>query len=215
MLAVLLGVTGLLSAAPATADEPPPEFLSVDKRVSAETISADEPFTYTIVVNCSEETCLDAHLQDVFPPELAGYQLNNMTITPSASSLPREVTWTVDGAESDQPEQLTESTVLDVDFLEQGTHPAGTGLEFGTRVTITVTLQAPADKDPGDYEFTNTASTQASNSAPDASAATTTLVVPSVLDVDVTKAWSPAETTYTPGATSQIDLGVTNTSNGP
>src|SRR5699024_6458713 len=82
LLAVLLGVTGLLSAAPASADEGDPEFLTVDKRVSAETISADEPFTYTIVVNCSEETCLDAHLQDAFPPELAGYQLNNLTITP-------------------------------------------------------------------------------------------------------------------------------------
>src|SRR5699024_4736263 len=78
LLAVLLGVTGLLTAAPAGADEGDPEFLTVDKRVSAETISVDEPFTYTIVVNCSEETCLDAHLQDVFPPELAGYQLNNM-----------------------------------------------------------------------------------------------------------------------------------------
>src|SRR5699024_5994358 len=86
---------------------------------------------------------------------------------------------------------------------------------FGTRVTVTVTLQAPADKDPGDYEFTNTASTQASNSAPDESSATTTLVVPSVLGVDVTKAWSPAETSYTVGDPSQIQLGVTNTSNGP
>src|SRR5699024_12369775 len=98
---------------------------------------------------------------------------------------------------------------------EHGTHPPGTGLASATRAPVTATLQAPADKDPGDYEFTTTASTQASNSAPDESAATTTLVVPSVLDVDVTKAWSPSETTYTPGATSQIDLGVTNTSNGP
>src|SRR5699024_11174673 len=102
------------------------------------------------------ETCLDAHLQDAFQPELAGYQLNNLTITPSASSLPREVSWTVDGSQSDQPDVLTADTVLDVDFLEEGTHPEGTGLEFGTRVTITATLQAPADKNPGSYEFTNT-----------------------------------------------------------
>src|SRR5699024_2715010 len=215
MLAGLLGVTGLLSAAPATADEGDPEFLSVDKRVSADTISADEPFTYQIGVHCSEATYLHAHLQDAFQAELAGYQLNNLDITPSASSLPREVTWTVDGSQSDQPDVLTEDTVLDVDFLEEGTHPEGIGLEFGTRVTITATLQAPSDKNPGSYEFTNTTTTAATNSAPDESSATTTLVVPSVLDVDVTKAWSPSETTYTPGATSQIDLGVTNTSNGP
>lgn len=215
LLAVLLGTAGLITASPAAAGPGDPLYLTVDKQVSAETISVDEPFTYTIVVNCSEETCLDAQLQDAFPPELDGYALNNLTITPSASAVPREVNWTVDGAQSEQPDVLTADTVLDVAFLQEGTNPEGLGLEFGTRVTITVTLQAPEAMPPGNYEFTNTATTEAANSESDSSEATTTLVVPSVLDVDVTKTWSPAEATYTAGATSQIALGVTNTSNGP
>ncbi|WP_159621025.1 DUF5979 domain-containing protein [Ruania rhizosphaerae] len=211
---VLTGGVVIAGTTPAVADVGDPQYLTVDKRVSADEISVDEPFTYTIEVNCSEATCLDAHLQDQFPAELDGYALQNVTITPSASSVPREVTWTVDGAETSQPSVLTDDTVLDIDFQQEGTNPEGTGLEFGTRVSVSITLQAP-EKTPGEYAFTNTATTEASNSNPDSSDATTTLVVPSVLDVDVTKDWDPAEETFTPGAESTISLGVTNTSNGP
>ncbi|GAA4429190.1 hypothetical protein GCM10023169_31180 [Georgenia halophila] len=213
---VLAGAAALSGAVSASAAPGDPEYLTVTKSVSASTISVDEPFTYTITVNCSEASCLDANLHDAFPAELAGYAVQNVTMQPSESSVPRDVTWTVGGQPSDAaPDVLTADTVLDVDFTGAVTSPAGTGLQNGSTFTVLVTLQAPDDAPPGEHTAVNVAETTATNSAPDTAEATVTLVVPSILDVEVSKVWSPTPQTFAPGTPSSVTLGATNASNGP
>ncbi|WP_163541644.1 DUF5979 domain-containing protein [Occultella kanbiaonis] len=213
VLAAPLAGLGMGAALAAPGD---PQYLTVNKTVAPEAVSPGQTFTYTISVNCSEASCLDARLTDSLPPELAGYTVQDVAIAPNESSIPREVTWTVDGAASSvAPAEVTADTHLRVDFTGPVVSPVGTGLENGLTLSITITLQVPTTVGPGDHVVTNTANTEATNSNPDTDDATVTIRVPEIIDVDVTKAWSPSEQTFQPGAPSTIDLSITNTSNGP
>jgi fimbrial isopeptide formation D2 family protein len=200
----------------AIAAEGDPEYLTVSKSVSPAQVSPGQPFTYTIAVNCSEQSCLDATLHDALPAELAGYRIQNVSMQPGAANVPRDVTWTVDGAVgTTTPSVVTADTVLDVDFTGAISAPVGTGLQNGQTFTVTITLQVPADLPPGTQTITNTASTEASNSAPASDDATITVITPEIIDVDVTKTWSPSPQSFNPGSPSTIDLAVINASNGP
>ena len=194
-----------------------PEYLTVAKSVAPEVVSPGQPFTYTIAVNCSESSCLDATLHDAFPAGLAGYTVQNVSMQPGAASVPRDVTWTVGGVGigAGAPSVLTADTVLDVDFTGAISAPAGKGLQNGQTFTVTVTLQVPDTLPPGTQIVTNTATTEATNSAPGLDDATITVMTPETIDVDVTKAWSPSPQSFNPGAASTIALGITNASNGP
>ena len=217
LVALLLVAAGLVFVPPAAvAAEGDPEYLTVTKSVAPEQVSPGQPFTYTIGVNCAEASCLDATLDDALPAELAGYVIQNVTYSPAATSVPRTVTWSVDGeAGSGQPARVTEDTALHVDFTGNVSSPVGLGLEEGQTFSVTITLQTPDDLPPGTQIITNTAETAATNSAPDTDDATIAVVTPEIIDVAATKAWSPTPQSFSPGATSTIDLSVTNASNGP
>ena len=212
-----LVLTGAIAAAaPAQALPGDPQYLSVSKTVTPAEVSPGQPFTYTITVKCSEASCLDATLDDALPEELAGYPIQNVTMQPGTAVMPRDVTWTVDGvASATRPAVATADTSLHVDFTGAVTAPSGTGLQNGQTFTITITLQVPDTVAPGDHIIVNTAETAATNSEDDRASATVTVRVPEVIDVDVTKTWTPATQTYAPGAASTIALGVINASNGP
>lgn len=200
----------------AVAAEGDPEYLTVSKSVAPAEVSPGQPFTYTIAVNCSEQSCLDATLHDALPAELAGYSIQNVAMQPGAASVPREVTWTVDGtAGTTAPTVVTADTVLDVDFTGAISAPVGTGLQNGQTFTVTITLQVPTNLPPGTQTITNIAETAATNSAPASDDATITVITPAVIDVDVAKAWSPSPQSFNAGSPSTIDLTVTNASNGP
>ena len=216
VISLALVVTGLVVPTASMAAEGDPEYLTVTKSVEPAELSPGQPFTYTIAVNCSERSCLDATLDDVLPAELAGYPVQNVSAQPGNASVPRQVTWTVDGVESSTaPEVITADTALHIDFTGPVTAPAGTGLQNGQTLTFTITLQVPDNLTPGTKVITNVAETAATNSAPDSDDATITVTTPSVIDVGVTKGWSPSPQSYNPGAPSTIDLAVTNASNGP
>jgi len=214
MLALTLAASG--AAAPAMAAEGDPEYLTVTKSVTPAQLSPGQPFTYTIAVNCSERSCLDATLDDALPAELAGYAVQNVTTQPGAGSIPRDIVWTVDGASgATAPTVITADTALHVDFTGAVSAPVGTGLQNGQTFTVTLTLQVPDELPPGTQVITNVAETAATNSAPDSDDATITVVTPEVIDVDVTKSWSPSPQSFNPGSASTIGLSVTNASNGP
>lgn len=191
------------------------EYLEVSKTVDASEIEPGEGFTYTIQVTCSEEDCENATLVDDFPEELDGFAVQDVTFDYGEMEVPRTVTWTEGEDElSDQPDSIGADTNLTVEF-EQAIAGSQTGLTAGLTLTITVSLQAPDDVAPGEYEFTNTANTTADNSTPDSDDATTSMSVDFNLGVDVTKSWTPADQVFDVGAESTIELGVQNTSNGP
>ena len=214
-IAVLVSAL-VVPTAPAFAADGDPEYLTVSKSVAPSQVSPGQPFTYTIAVNCSESSCLDATLQDALPAELAGYAIQNVSMQPGATSVPRDVTWTVDGAVgTTTPSVVTANTVLDVDFTGVISAPAGTGLQNGQTFTVTITLQVPDNLPPGTKTITNTAQTAATNSAPGTDDATITVITPEIIDVDVTKSWTPSPQSFNPGSASSIGLTVTNASNGP
>lgn len=213
---VLVSAIALIaSGLPAHADEGDPKYLTVSKEVSEGQIDPGDTFTYTITVNCNEEDCENATLVDEFPEELDGFALNDVSYSPAEAEVPREVTWTEGGdGLPGEPDIIGTNTRLNVEY-KQAIHRGLTGVKSGTKLTVTVTLQAPNNVDPGEYEYINTANTTADNSAPDSDDATTRMSVDFNLGVDVTKSWNPADQVFDVGAESTIDLGVQNTSNGP
>ncbi|MGM7680249.1 DUF5979 domain-containing protein [Microbacterium sp. A94] len=217
LLTVVLAVAGLVFVPQAAvAAEGDPQYLTVTKNVQPAQVSPGQPFTYTITVNCAEASCLNATLDDALPAELAGYAVQNVTYAPSAVAVPRQIEWTTDGTPSaTHPNTLTADTALHVDFTGAVTSPAGAGLEEGVTFSVTITLQTPDDLKPGEQSITNTANTAADNSSPDSDNATIVVITPEIIDVATSKAWSPTPQSFSPGATSTIDLSVTNTSNGP
>ncbi len=216
MACVVVG-TMFATTGPAQAGPGDPLYLSVTKTVSNATPDPGEPFTYTIRVTCSEASCLNAQLDDVLPAELAGYAVDNVSYTPSVSSVPRTVAWTVDGGTPgpSAPAVVTADTRLHVDFTGPVTAPAGSGLQNGQTFTVILTLRVPADLPPGTTEITNTATTAADNSSDSESSATITVTQPEQIGVDVTKTWTPATQTFQVGRASAIALSATNTSNIP
>ncbi|MEZ5297252.1 MAG: hypothetical protein R2697_13525 [Ilumatobacteraceae bacterium] len=212
-VAAALVIGGVAPAAASHGAPGDPEFLTVAKSVDDTTPEPGQPFTYTIAVTCAEDSCLDAQLVDALPAELDGYDVLDVTMTPSVAEAPREVTWTEAGATISEPSQVGPETALIVDFTGAVTAPDGTGLQFGTTFNVLLTLGVPADLAPGSYHIVNTAETTATNSAPDSSAATIDVEVPVEIGVSTTKSWSPTPQSFDPGRASTIGLGVTNDSN--
>lgn len=207
----------IATAGPAQAGPGDPPYLSVTKTVSNATPDPGEPFTYSVRVTCSEASCLDAVLNDALPAELAGYAIESVTYTPSAGTIPRDVTWTVDGGApgASAPAVATADTKLHVDFTGATTAPVGVGLQNGQTFTVLMTLRVPTNLAVGTYEITNTATTTATNSSDSSSDAVITVEVPARVGVDVTKAWTPATQAFEVGRASTIALTATNTSNIP
>lgn len=188
-----------------------PDYLRVKKTVSDATPDPGQPFTYTIAVSCTEASCLDAQLVDQLPVELAGYQVQNVTLTPS--SVQRTVAWTEGAAPASQPTVVGAATKLTVDFTGAITSPTGIGLQSGTTFNVTITLKVPENLAPGTYSITNTARTTATNSSDGQSSVPITVEVPVEIDLTTTKSWTPPSQAFRPGAASVVALGATNASN--
>ncbi|WP_157962380.1 DUF5979 domain-containing protein [Homoserinimonas sp. OAct 916] len=200
----------------AFAAEGAPEYLTVEKHVDNHELAPGEPFTYEIDVRCSEQSCIAANLTDALPPQLAGYAIQSVDMVPGDSVVPRNVRWIVGGETSaNHPAIATADTVLSVDFTGVTSAPTGVGMQSGQNLTVSITLQVPDTVEPGSIEITNTATTSATNSAPDSSSAVITVTNPILIGVGATKNWSPSTQSFDEGAASTIGLQVTNTSNVP
>ncbi|MGO1402288.1 MAG: DUF5979 domain-containing protein [Flaviflexus sp.] len=192
-----------------------PEYLTVRKSVNKEELQPGDSFTYSIYLECQETTCLNAELVDDFPAELAGWPIDNVSISPAAAEVPREVTWFEgDTALTDQPAELGADTSLFLDVRNQT--PDGEGMEPGQTLHLQVTLQVPQDL-PGGTDITavNHVSSSADNSAPDADEATVTVNVPGTINAGITKNWDPSSQYFEEGAESAVTLAATNSSNIP
>ncbi|MCM3661273.1 DUF5979 domain-containing protein [Georgenia satyanarayanai] len=201
-------------AAPVAADDAQFPYLTVTKSAAPNEVDPGQSFSYSIQVTCDEASCLDAQMTDLLPAELEGYPLQNVTTNPGASSVPRTISWTEDGAPlPGTPTVVGPATGFTVDFDGTVSAPDGVGLQFGTTFTIQLTLQVPTDVAPGEHEIVNTARTTATNSLPDEAPAPITVSVPVTIDVTPSKSWGPSPQSFDPGAGSTIALGVANASN--
>ncbi|MFN8190521.1 MAG: DUF5979 domain-containing protein [Nocardioidaceae bacterium] len=205
--------TALAPSPSAAAD--PGDYLQITKAVDNPTPGPGESFTYTIQATCSEQDCLDAQLTDTLPAELAGFDLQNVTLTPAPATVPRTITWNPGGSPT-PPAQVGSDTGFTIDLQQTTDDPVGIGLGSGTTFTIALSLRVPDDYPPGTSpDIVNTATATATNANPVSDNATVNIVVATVIDVGVTKSWTPSTQLFNPGATSTIGLGVRNTSNVP
>ena len=214
LLAFGLAFASVLVAAPAMAVPGDPLYLSVTKTVSNPTPEPGETFVYTIRVSCSEASCLDAQLEDPLPAELEGFQLQQVSYNPSPASVPRTVSWNVDGAVTGTaPSVITADTTLFVDFTGSVAAPTGTGLSNGQTFTVLMTVKVPDQMPVGTVTANNTAYTTATNSDSDDSTATVRVTVAESIAVGLAKTWSPSPQSFSVGASSTVVLKATNKSN--
>jgi hypothetical protein len=205
---------GILPAAASMAAEGDPQYLAVDKTVSASNLQPGSTFTYDIKITCSEENCVNANLLDSLPAEFDGFAVRDVQITPTDAKATQ--VWTVNGAEqATAPAKAIADTKLSVAFHKA--FNGQEGLTQGTTAHVNLTLQVPSDLNPDSAingkALTNTAVVDADNSAPAESSVDVTVTIPEKITAAVTKKWSPASAQYEPGAASSISMNATNTSN--
>ena len=209
--AVALPAVGAL-ATPVAAQA---QYLEVSKTAEPYQLAPGQTFTYSVQVQCSEQSCLDAQLTDTLPSELAGFRLQGVTTTPGESTVPRTITWTEGGLPVAQPDVVGPDTGLVVDFTGDVTTPDGVGLQNGRTFTVQLELRVPDDLAPRELEIVNTARTTASNSLSGEASAPVRLSVPVVVDLAPTKTWGPSPQDFAPGSPSTVSLAVTSLSNVP
>lgn len=186
--------------------------LSVDKSVDgkgAVTVANGAEFTYTVMVGCDDNDCVDAKLVDALPAKFAGFSILETSVSPSSKPFTKNLT----GCTT----TVTASCELTVLFTD--TVAGGVGIPAGGTYRVTVTLKAPQNLPPGwaynGVAVTNTAY-GTSTTAPDAhSSADVTVNIPISVDEKVGKTWAPANQQFAPGAASTITLSSQNTSNVP
>ncbi|WP_172979714.1 DUF5979 domain-containing protein [Agromyces agglutinans] len=168
---------------PAAAAPDDAEFTTFTKVVTPPDTSpyeADEQFSYTITMTCNSpivDICTDAMVDDTLPAPLV-----------FDPSVPNPVVVTGGGTGATAPTVTVDQGAgsFNVAFNEVGT--AGTGLETGQQVTITVFVQVPADASADyDGEITNTANASSTNALPVEAPATVILDIPELLDSTVVK----------------------------
>ena len=216
MSAVAVCLATLLALPLATASAAPgdPQYLSLTKTVDRPAPAPGDSYTYRVQVSCSEQSCLDAVLQDSLG-EHAGHELRDVQLLASAPGLTFVPTWTSGGVTSaTAPGVVAADTRLDVAFTQPTVSPVGVGIQSGQTFTVTMTLRVPSDLPPRtDVTLENTATVTASNSAPASGAASVHVVVPVTVGVTPTKSWTPGEVAFVAGAASTVRVGATNAAN--
>ncbi len=202
-------VGGGLVAAPALAAQ---ASLSVTKTVegkSAISVQKGAEFTYTIIVGCDDNDCLDAKLVDRLPAQFAGFSILDTSVKPASGVFTKTLT----GCDT----TVTADCALTVDFADP--LGAGVGIRAGDTYRVMVTLKAPQDLQPSwaynGVAVTNTAVGTSSTAAQSTGSADVTVTIPVAVDTAVGKTWTPASQQYQPGAASTIALSQQNTSNVP
>lgn len=194
-----------------------PNFLRISKTVDGlkdKTLEPGQSFTYKIQLNCSEQNCVNAKMDDLLPAALQGFKINNLEMTPASAGA--VATWSEDGnTVGSTPTTVGDKTGVSVAFNQS--FNGGTGLSVGTTAYINITLQVPSDFSPDDprnnTDIVNTAKSSADNSAPGQSDATVRVSVKQHVATGINKQWTQPTANFEPGGKSQIALTSTNTSN--
>ncbi len=209
VMAVLLSI-GMIAGGvvpAASAADGRHDYLQIDKRVDNATPLPGQTFTYTIKVTCSEQDCVNAKLIDTFPAALAGFQVDDVSVTPATT--PATISWSDTGS-STPPTKIGAQTTL----TAQIDQPGSTSMAAGSTFSVLVSLRVPDDYPVGDSgPIVNEATATADNANPVASDATIDINVAEKIDVDVAKSWKPQTETFAPGKASTISLEVGNASN--
>jgi uncharacterized repeat protein (TIGR01451 family) len=207
LVAILIG--SVVVATPAVAA--PQGLLTIAKIVNGEQaveLAPGDEFDYTITVGCDDNDCLDATLVDAMPAQFDGFGLRSTTVQPSSQA--SSISW--NGCST----VVTAACELDVAF-EQDLGDGAVGIKAGLTYQVVIGLTVPENLQPtwpsNGVPVTNTAEAFSTSADTVSDGADVTVVIPSVVDVAVTKTWQPGSQLFTPGSESTIVLSAQNTSN--
>lgn len=190
--------------------------VAVDGAVGTpEDLGPGDSFTYSFLVGCDDNPCINAQLHDQIPAELTGFDINTLTVAPSTATVG------LDGCAV--PGTVTEDCRLDGTFEtplnDPGSEEPLVGIEAGETYRINLTLTVPTDLSPtwphNGEPVINEATVTADNSGPATDRATIAATVDVVTDVSATKAWATDSAQHQPGADAPFTIGGANTSNVP
>ena len=209
LVAILIG--SVVVATPAVAA--PQGLLTIAKIVNGEQaveLAPGDEFDYTITVGCDDNDCLDATLVDAIPAQFDGFGLRSTTVQPSSQA--SSISW--NGCST----VVTTACELDVAFT-QDLGEGAVGIKAGLTYQVVIGLTVPENLQPtwpsNGVAVTNTAEASSSSADTVSDGADVTVVIPSVVDVAVSKTWQPGSQLFTPGSESTIVLSAQNTSNVP
>ncbi|SKA81575.1 conserved repeat domain-containing protein [Agreia bicolorata] len=207
LVAVLLG--SVVVATPAVAA--PDGLLTISKIVNGEeavNLAPGDEFDYTITVGCDDNDCLDARLVDAIPAQFDGFEVRNTSVQPSSQA--STVSW--NGCST----VVTTACELSVAF-EQDLGDGAVGIKAGLTYQVVIGLTVPDNLQPSwpsnGVAVTNTAQASSTSAPTVTDGADVTVIIPSVIDVAVSKTWQPGSQLFTPGSASTIVLSAQNTSN--
>src|SRR5690625_2944068 len=104
----MLGSTALTMAANAAPASAAPPCLKVDKPVSRSDLKRGAPFPDQIQTTCAEESCPVAALTDPLPPDLTGYPITGVSVSPG--TIAPELSWTESGVLIERPGAVGQAT---------------------------------------------------------------------------------------------------------
>lgn len=225
VLLALLVVVGNLVFSPldAAADLGDIGRVTLDKRVdnvpAITGVSPGDSFTYSFLVGCDDNPCIDATLTDQVPTAFAGFQIDNLTVTPNTTPpTPPIATVGLTGCSVGGP--VTASCQLDASFHESLGDLGGVpqyGIEAGVTFRVNMQLSVPTGLSPSwpsnGVAVQNTATADADNSAPMNDTASVTVEIPVEVAVDATKSWATDTALYSPGSQVGFTVGASNDSN--
>ena len=221
VLALLASMILVGTPTPAAADLGDQGLVTLDKTVdgvsSATGIGPGESFTYSLLVGCDDNPCIDAALNDTLPAELAGFRIEGLQVSPAT---PPTATAALVGCSVGGT--VTATCQLTVDFEaalgDLGGVPA-TGIPAGATYRVDLQISVPIDLAPtwpsNGVAVSNTAQVTATNSVPATDSASVTVEVPVEVSVAAAKAWSTDSVQYSPGAEVSFTVTGRNTANLP
>jgi len=200
LAALLIVALSPLTAAPAAAEGP--SQLSLTKTASVETVAPGETFSYTLEVGCTAVDvgtgCTNATLVDQVP---AQFEVVGVTVGTGLSAEDPQV--------SGNDVTVVFNSPLDDPPGAIGLPASATGV-----VTISVRLRDDVPYEQNGVPIPNSGTLTATNQlAPAESTATVTPEIPLDLATTATKAFDPTGAPASPGTTTTVTLGGTNTSN--
>lgn len=170
---------------------------------------------------------------DALPAAFAGWQISDLVATFNSQrtgvtlDLPGITSGDspllpVSGTLPNDPDQLRITVGVALPVQPGAGNASGTGLPTGAQGVLEYTLTVPGDIDPADpilrTDLTNTATFTAMAGEQPLSTSSSAIIEidnPVMIDVTPAKSWNPSGQSFEPGATSELTIGATQSSNVP
>src|SRR5690625_1284803 len=111
---------------------------------SPDALGPGESFTYSFLLGCDDNPCIDAKLHDPIPTKLTGFTIDTLTVTPTTATVG------LDGCSVGETvaEDCSLVTTFETPLNDPGSAEPMVGIEAGETYRVNLTLTVPADLSP-------------------------------------------------------------------